>query len=528
MQRSRGRAAWLGPGVTASLALTGTTLGLRALAGVPSLPEMVEDGILALIPGEVFSLALDRLGYLGKPVLLVGLVGVLLATGVAGAALLLRLVWLRLPASGRLAWLAFGVAVGSGLGAVLAIGLSQPAIQVVPFVVYGLVLGALAPVRPGVTLRDAAGRRRSIELIVGGLGALATAVSLDQLIGTGLEAVGSAPDASPAPEPAVAGVPSDQPAASIAPPPPPGAALPTGVSPAITPTPSFYIVSKNFVDPVVQAEGWSVELGGLVERPLTLSYPELLDLPAVEVERTLECISNPIGGPQISNAIWRGVPLDDLLERVGVLPEATEAVFSSVDNYLEHLTLEHLRRGTTLLVHTINGEPLPPRHGFPVRLLTTGLYGMKNPKWLRKIELTDRLERGYWERRGWTPTAPIRTMARIDVPRVSQRVSQPDLIVGGIAFAGDRGIQRVEVSLDEGRTWIVAEHETDRPPSTWTRWAARVVLPDRSSRQLMVRATDGLGEVQDSAVRRTFPSGGSGYHRVLVEWAEASFDTPGS
>ena len=470
MSRRTQTPAWLGPGLAASLAVTGLTLALRIVAGVPSPPEVAEDWVLGLIPGELFSLALDRLGYLGKPLLLIALVGLQVVAGV----LLVGLIWCQLAPRAR---------------------------------------------------PSSAGRRRAIELLVGGVGGLVSLAALGQLVRAGLEATASTiaePSTPPHavdsdldaagsdPAPAAAG---PQPAA-------PALSLPRGVSPAIIPTPSFYIVSKNFVDPVVQAEGWSLEVSGLVERPLTLSYPELLQLPAVEVERTLECISNPIGGPQISNAVWRGVPLLELLDRVGVQPDVTEAVFRSADNYLEHLPFEHLRRGTTLLVHTINGEPLPPKHGFPVRLLTTGLYGMKNPKWLRSVELTDRVERGYWERRGWTPTAPIRTMARIDVPKVNQRVSRPELDAGGIAFAGERGIQRVEVSLDEGQTWLPAENEPDRPPSTWTLWAAHLVLPDRSPRQLMVRATDGQGEVQESAVRRTFPSGGSGYHRVLVEWAD--------
>jgi DMSO/TMAO reductase YedYZ molybdopterin-dependent catalytic subunit len=462
---------WLGPGLAASLALTGLTLALRVIAGVPSPPELAEDWVLGLIPGELFSLALERLGYAGKPLLLIALVGVQLIAGI----------------------LLFGV-VGS----------------------------RLYPRTPAWS----ASRRRAVQLIISGVGGLVSLAALGELVRAGLEPTGSA-TAKPSVRPQAGeldldvAAPDPAPATAAAPPPAaPALSLPPGVSPAITPTRSFYIVSKNFVDPVVQAEGWSLEITGLIERPLTLSYVELLGLPAVEVERTLECISNPIGGPEISNAVWRGVPLLDLFDRVSVLPEATEAVFTSADKYLEHLPLEHLRQGSTLLVHTINGEPLPPRHGFPVRLLTTGLYGMKNPKWLRSIELTNRVERGYWERRGWTATAPIRTTARIDVPRVNQRVSQPELDVGGIAFAGERGIQRVEVSLDEGQTWTPAEHEPDRLPSTWTRWGARLALPDRSPRQLMVRATDGHGELQDSAVRRTFPSGGSGYHRVLVEWAD--------
>jgi DMSO/TMAO reductase YedYZ molybdopterin-dependent catalytic subunit len=237
----------------------------------------------------------------------------------------------------------------------------------------------------------------------------------------------------------------------------------------------------------------------------------------VEVERTLECISNPIGGRQISNGTWRGVPFGHLLELANARPEVTEVAFTSADNYREHLPIDKVRDPDTLLVHTLNGEPLTPKHGFPARVLTTGLYGMKNPKWVRTIELVDRAERGYWERRGWTPTAPIRTMARIDVPRVSQRVSSRELVVGGIAFAGERGIQRVEVSLDEGQTWSPAQHESDRPASVWVRWVARIRLPGPDPVQLMVRAVDGQGDVQDATVRRSFPSGASGYHRVLIE-----------
>lgn len=287
--------------------------------------------------------------------------------------------------------------------------------------------------------------------------------------------------------------------------------------PRIVPIEQFYVVSKNAKDPVVAVDGWSLEISGLVDRPVTVSYAELLSLPVRVVERTLSCISNPIGGREIGNTVWAGVPLDDLLALAGARPEAAELVFTSVDRYVEHLPLAKIREGTTLLVHTMNGQPLPPRHGFPARVLTTGRYGMKNPKWVRRIDVAAGPEPGYWERLNWSPTAPVRTTARIDVPSPGQRLTLAEFVAGGIAFAGDRRIQRVEVSLDLGNTWTPADLEPSPSPLTWVRWAASLVLPGPGQFQVMARAIDGGGQVQDPTVMRSFPSGSSGYHRVLVE-----------
>jgi len=264
----------------------------------------------------------------------------------------------------------------------------------------------------------------------------------------------------------------------------PGTPIPPGVVPRIVPIEQFYVVSKNAKDPVVAVDGWSLEISGLVDRSVTMSYAELLSLPVRVVERTLSCISNPIVGREIGNTVWAGVPLDDLLELAGARPEAAELVFTSVDKYVEHLPLAKIRERLTLLVYTMKGQPLPPSHGFPVRILTTGRYGMKNPKWVRRIEVAAGPEPGYWERRNWSPTAPVRTMARIDVPSPGQRLTTAEFVAGGIAFAGDRGIQRVEASLDLGTTWtqpISSRHPhrlpgSDGPP----RWCCRAPESFRS------------------------------------------------
>jgi DMSO/TMAO reductase YedYZ molybdopterin-dependent catalytic subunit len=198
-------------------------------------------------------------------------------------------------------------------------------------------------------------------------------------------------------------VPNSAPAPFVAPP---------GVADEITPNERFYIVSKNLVDPRVQAENWSLEVFGLVKEPRSFSYQEVLALPSTSAYITLECISNPLGGKLMSNALWTGVPLAHLLGLVGVHVDARAVVFRSADNYYESFPLEVALAPTTLLAHAMNGVPLTEKHGFPLRVVLPGRYGMKQPKWVTKIELTADPIDGYWVRRGWDREAPPGTTTR--------------------------------------------------------------------------------------------------------------------
>src|SRR3989475_185876 len=213
-----------------------------------------------------------------------------------------------------------------------------------------------------------------------------------------------------------------------------------GLPSEITPNDRFYIVSKNppGFDPVVEVAKWSLDIGGLVSKPVRLSFEDLRAMPAIEQVQTLECISNEVGGDLISSAKWKGVQLRDVLMRAGG-PAATavKVAFRCADGYSESIPVADAMHPTTLLAYEMNGEPLPAKHGFPVRLLVPGLFGMKNPKWITKIEVVNYDFRGYWEASGWSEEAVVKTMSEfITAPR-SGAVGEIGL--GGVAYGGDRG-----------------------------------------------------------------------------------------
>ena len=230
------------------------------------------------------------------------------------------------------------------------------------------------------------------------------------------------------------------------------------------------MVSKNIFDPQVDGDSWRLTVDGLVERPLELSLADLQALPTTTDTNTLICISNRVGGQLISNATWSGAQLREVLERAGVQPAARFLKFTSADDYTESLPLDAALDENVRLVWLMNEEPLTRKHGYPLRAIIPGRYGMKNPKWITRITLQEEETRGYWVQRGWSLTAFIKTMSRIDVPgRGSHTVPGPSG-VRGIAFAGDRGIDRLEVSLDDGETWHEARLERPISPFSWTRW----------------------------------------------------------
>lgn len=293
-----------------------------------------------------------------------------------------------------------------------------------------------------------------------------------------------------------------------------------GLPAEITPTKEFYIVGKNppGFDPVVDGQKWRLEIRGLVGKPLTLSYDEIRAMPTVSRPHTLECISNDVGGDLISNALWRGVRLRDVLERAGgVGPKTTEIAFRCADGYTESIPVMDALHPDTLLAHEMNGERLPTKHGFPLRLLIPGRFGMKNPKWIIKIEAVDFDFQGYWERSGWSKKAVVKTMSKFTTPGVGSvaRVGE-EVQLGGVAYAGDRGITAVEVSTDDGKTWQHAQIKAPLGKYTWVLWAAlwRPAAPGEST--LRVRARDGTGEWQTAQETPTLPDGASGYHRIRL------------
>jgi DMSO/TMAO reductase YedYZ molybdopterin-dependent catalytic subunit len=290
----------------------------------------------------------------------------------------------------------------------------------------------------------------------------------------------------------------------------------SGPSPELTPAGDFYVVSKNFSDPAVSAQGWSLQVQGLVETPLRLSYQELRSLPAHTAYVTLECVSNNVGGPQISTGQFTGVRLKDLLDKAGIRAAAQAVVFRARDGYEESIPLSLVTGGPDVLVaYDLDGAPLPHAHGFPARILIPGHYGMKGPKWLDSIEAAPRVVDGYWENQGWNRDAVVKTMSRIDVP-ADGAILRPPVAVAGIAFAGARGISRVELSTDGGRSWAEADLKPPLSDLTWTLWTFGWTGAAEGQHTLQVRATDLAGAVQTADNRPSYPDGSSGYHTIRV------------
>jgi DMSO/TMAO reductase YedYZ molybdopterin-dependent catalytic subunit len=287
-----------------------------------------------------------------------------------------------------------------------------------------------------------------------------------------------------------------------------------GLSPRITPVGEHYTVSKNLFDPSVSADGWSLRIEGMVDQPLDLTLADLERLPSVTRPSTLMCVSNPVGGDLIGTSEWTGVRLADLLEMAGPQEGARELVLRAADNYSDSFPLDAALREGTIVAYLQNGEPLTSQHGFPARVLVPGIYGMKNVKWVQSIELVVDDYQGYWQTRGWSDEAVVKTMSRIDTDTAAA-LGDGRVAVGGIAFAGLRGISAVEVSLDDGATWQAAELEPAPNGLSWRRWAA-VLTTDRERFEVRVRATDGDGTVQTEERTRPLPDGADGHHRVQV------------
>lgn len=301
----------------------------------------------------------------------------------------------------------------------------------------------------------------------------------------------------------------------------PGDPLPVDDNwPLVTPNKDFYLTQVRFPE-ARSPEDWQLEVRGLVDRPETLTYDDLLGMEAVEETSTLICIGNSVGGRLVGTAKWKGVPLSALLERWGVQDGAVDMIARDWDIYSDSIPVAWLRDNFALLAYEMNGEPLPHEHGRPVRIIVPGLYGIKNIKWLASLEFVDYDYNGYWqqpEHGGWAEEAPVRTAAQIK--NVGNGFSTPPglLTVTGWAFAGLRGVERVEVSSDNGRSWTQAMLEAPISNYTWVRWTVQLDLREPGEHLLRVRATDGEGRLQLERDNDRL-SGSEGWHAVslLVE-----------
>jgi DMSO/TMAO reductase YedYZ molybdopterin-dependent catalytic subunit len=502
----------------AGAAAAALALGVSELAagllGLPSLVEAVGDWVIAVSPTPVKEWAIDTFGTNDKLVLLVGIVVVAVAFG----ALI-----------GILARRRFGIAIAAflGFGAAAALtAVRDPAVSlglaVIPAGLAAITgLAALRwlydrsavdespPAEPG---RDAAEDPSRRRLMIG-LGAVVGVAAVSGVIGRALvdrstrTVSGRADVVLPAAAEGLAPVPE---AAELG---------VEGLSPVITPNEVFYRIDTAFLGvPRVEIADWALSIEGRVDRPYTITYADLLDMPLIERDVTLSCVSNKVGGELVGNARWLGVPLADVLDRADVSDDAEQVVGRSVDDFTVGFPVDVVYDGRdALLAVGMNGEPLPLEHGFPARLVVAGLYGyVSATKWLSSIELTgwDEFD-AYWVPRGWAKEAPIKTQSRIDTPTDRSALEPGMRRVAGVAWAPNRGISRVEVKLGEDADWVEAELSEPLSNNCWRQW---VVEWDASAgtHRIQVRATDGEGEVQTDQARPPAPDGATGWHTIQV------------
>ncbi|NEE01563.1 molybdopterin-dependent oxidoreductase [Phytoactinopolyspora halotolerans] len=306
----------------------------------------------------------------------------------------------------------------------------------------------------------------------------------------------------------------DLPAADV----PPEADLDvSGAQPWRTPNDDFYLIDTAFSKPHVHPDDWTLRIHGMVEREVELTFDELVEMGLVDAWVTLACVSNPVGGDLIGNALWTGVPVADVLALARPLPDADAVKSTSHDGWTCGTPLDALTDGRDALFAVgMNGEPLPVDHGFPVRMVVPGLYGyVSATKWVVELEVTrfDRFQ-AYWTTRGWSERGPIKVSSRIDVPDSSATVAAGQVTVAGTAWAQHRGVEAVEVRVDDG-DWTLADLGHVPTDDTWRQWVfSWDATPGEHT--LQVRATTADGEIQTGDEAPPAPDGATGFHTITV------------
>ncbi|WP_066913497.1 molybdopterin-dependent oxidoreductase [Mycobacterium interjectum] len=298
----------------------------------------------------------------------------------------------------------------------------------------------------------------------------------------------------------------------------PAAVQPNGVAlPSfVTPNADFYRVDTALVVPQLSRGEWRLRIHGMVDHEATYSFDDLARFDAVQTVTTLTCVSNPVGGNLISNGVWTGYRLADLLAAAGVHADADMVLSTSIDGFTAGTPVQVLTDGrAALLAVGLNDQPLPIEHGYPARLVVPGLYGyVSATKWVVDLELT-RFDRAkaYWTRQGWAPRAPIKTESRIDVPKSGQKVPMGSVVFGGVAWAQNRGVRAVEVLIDDGG-WQPAQQGAAYSNETWRLWSFPWQAKSPGKHTITVRATDNTGAVQTADQVGPVPDGATGWHTV--------------
>ena len=290
-----------------------------------------------------------------------------------------------------------------------------------------------------------------------------------------------------------------------------------GLASFITPNNNFYRVDTAIVLPEVDPTSWQLRIHGMVNREITITFDELLKRPLIEDYVTLCCVSNPVGGPYIGNALWLGASLASLLREAGIKAGADQLMCTSVDGFTSGTPVQTVMDGRdALLAVAMNGQPLPIAHGFPARMVVPGLYGyVSATKWVTDINVTTFAGNyAYWAQRGWSQQAPIKTESRIDVPNGANQIRPGRTAVAGVAWAQHKGIEAVEVRVDQG-PWNQARLAAVPDLDTWRQW---VWEWDATSGNHIIeaRATDKTGYTQTATQAQPEPNGASGYPSAAV------------
>jgi DMSO/TMAO reductase YedYZ molybdopterin-dependent catalytic subunit len=290
-----------------------------------------------------------------------------------------------------------------------------------------------------------------------------------------------------------------------------------GVPSWVTPNGDFYRIDTALSVPEINADDWELRVHGLVEEEVRLTFQDLLDADLIESHVTLTCVSNPVGGNLAGNAKWLGLPVREVLKRARPKDGADMVLSTSIDGFSASTPLEVLQDDRdALLAIGMNDEPLPLEHGYPVRMVVPGLYGFVSAtKWVVDLEVTRFADsKAYWTERGWSERGPIKTMARVDVPKSFAKVPAGQVAVGGTAWAQTRGITKVEIQIDNA-DWVEAELSTEASLVTWRQWSYQWDATP-GAHYIKVRATDGTGEVQTDQRADPVPDGASGWQSVMV------------
>lgn len=569
MQKNETVPAWAGAlaGLTAGALALGIAQLVAGLAGPETFPVVaVGDAVVDLTPAPVKDFAINTFGENDKTVLIGGVlvvlagiaavIGVLarrrLAYGYAGLALFgvvgvaavltrpgagaadvlptvagvlcggLALGWLLRRAGGGRGTAAAAPEVGGtvpageaggevapgsgGEGAVSEVGGAGGGGA-------GSEVGAGAGERPAV-MRAGAGergfdRRRLITGVAGGIVVAGASAALGRQLGGRRELAATRVNLA-LPRPAT-------PARPL----PPGTdfRIP-GLSSFITKNQDFYRVDTALVVPQVDPRAWRLRIHGMVDRPVEITYAELLNLPLTEADITLTCVSNEVGGPYVGNARWLGVRMADLLRRAGLQPGADMLLSTSDDGFTCGTPVDVVMDGRdALFAIAMNGEALPFEHGFPVRQVVPGLYGyVSATKWVVDVKVTrfDR-DQAYWTPRGWAAKGPIKTESRIDVPKSGASLKAGRTTIAGVAWAQHTGVDAVEVRVDRGE-WRQARLAAVPGPDTWRQWALDWdATPGEHT--IEARATDAAGHTQTERQAPPAPDGASGWPAVTVQVA---------